>query len=982
MRALSMHEITPGPRRYGDWLLLLSSAAVIVLVFWRLALTDLIIGRGDLFFYFYPYRDYASQSILNGRVPLWNPHLFMGVPFFANSQAGVLYPLNLLVAGLPVARQVNFSLVVHAVLAGCGTYLWARTRLRLGRSGSFLSTLVFAAGGYLVAQIEHLNQFQVLVWLPWLLWIYDAPRVRGSSLLANLRASLTRIGAMAIVFTLQVLAGHMQSVFICFLGLAAYALLPLVWRKLRRRDVGASLALSAAVLLAAIGSAALLAAVQLLPTFELSRLSVRSGGLDLNEAVSFSLSPDLLPRALLPSWGKAVFAEYIAYIGVVGLGLALFGIWAVVRMEQQSSTELIHGDSVDAALTQREEHARLGALVLALVGLFLALGGFNPVYVLLVKVIPGFASFRAPARWLVLYAVGMAGLVGIGSDTITDHLVRISAQKRPSCRRILIFGFGVLGVAVLWALLGERLAPDRHRDLVPPLEMATILSWFVAATAFGLIVCAWFVSQRADSRRALKSVLVSLVVLELFAASVYLPLNRATAPGALTSLRPAVAHLLTAADEVGQTPPARFLSISDILFDPGDKDDLEIILDPQLSRDAVYDFLIATKQKEVLIPNLPLYYRLPAMDGYDGGILPLKRYVVLEQLYLPEGEIAFDGRLREYLEAIPDGRWLSLFNVRYIITDKVGDAWYDDVFFDMQMGAMLVDADEATAGEVPHMRATALGVVYDADAPDAGARVATFFLTFDDGETVALPLLADQAPETPDGTTVARLSWDRPERVSGIRVVADPESGRVDVRAISLIDERTGAFIPVTFSDSGRFRLVHSGDVKIYENLDVQPRANFVPNALVARDDDEALALMRDPAFDPASMVVLSGDGAAQDTAFLNPDTYPAAGGHASTEIIDYEPERIVVGIDAESDGWLVLSDAWYPGWQASLDGATVPVERANVLFRAVRVPKGEHQIEWVFRPTTVRYGAFVSLGSALLMVSIGVVIWNRAKAN
>jgi hypothetical protein len=852
----------------------------------------------------------------------------------------------------------------------------------LSHSGSFLSTLVFAAGGYFVAQIEHLNQFQVLAWLPWLLWIFDGPPARRASLFTGLRASLARIGALAMVFALQVFAGHMQSVFICIVGLAAYVLLPAVWRKARRRDVGLSLALSVAVLVGATASAAFLAAVQLLPTFELSRLSVRSGGLDLNEALSFSLSPDLLPRALLPSWGEALFAEYIAHIGVVGLGLALFGIWAVAKMEQQSSTGKIYDDNVDSALVQRE-HARLGALALALVGLFLALGGFNPVYVLLVKVVPGFASFRAPARWLVLYAVGIAGLVGIGFDAISDHLVRDSATNyRASCRRIWTIGFGTLGVAALWALLGERLASERHLDLVPSLEIATILAWFAAAIAFGLAVCALFASQRAVTRRALKYLLVSIVVLELFAASVFLPLNRATAPGALTSLRPAVAQLLTAADEAGQGPLARFLSISDILFDPGDKDDLEIILDPQLSRDAVYDFLVATKQKEVLIPNLPLYYRLPAMDGYDGGVLPLDRYVALEQLYLPEGEIAFDGRLREYLNAIPDGRWLSLFNVRYVITDKVGDAWYDDVFFDMQMGATLANGGEATAGDVPQMPATALGVVFDADAPDVGARVAVFYVTFADGETVSLPLLADKAPATPDGTTVARLRWGGPEQVRSIRVVADAESSRVDVRAISLVDERTGAFIPVTLSDSGRFRLVHSGDVKIYENLDVLPRANFVRHAVFVSDDEEAVSVMRGSAFDPRSTVVLSGDGSAGDNTSLNLDETTVPRGHAATQIIHYGPERIVVRVNAQTSGWLVLSDAWYPGWKASVDGVEVPVERADVLFRAVRVPTGEHQVEWVFHPTTYRYGALISLGSALLLVSFGVLLWIRAKAN
>ena len=78
--------------RGRGWLAILSLVGLVVVVFWRLALTELIVGRGDLFFYFYPYRDFASAAARAGRVPLWNPYLFMGAPFLANSQVGSALP--------------------------------------------------------------------------------------------------------------------------------------------------------------------------------------------------------------------------------------------------------------------------------------------------------------------------------------------------------------------------------------------------------------------------------------------------------------------------------------------------------------------------------------------------------------------------------------------------------------------------------------------------------------------------------------------------------------------------------------------------------------------------------------------------------------------------------------------------------------------------------------------------------------------------
>src|SRR5574341_1619095 len=59
---------------------------LVLLFFWKLAFTNLILARGDTFLYFYPYWDYRARILLSGHLPLWNPYLFMGAPFLANSQ--------------------------------------------------------------------------------------------------------------------------------------------------------------------------------------------------------------------------------------------------------------------------------------------------------------------------------------------------------------------------------------------------------------------------------------------------------------------------------------------------------------------------------------------------------------------------------------------------------------------------------------------------------------------------------------------------------------------------------------------------------------------------------------------------------------------------------------------------------------------------------------------------------------------------------
>jgi uncharacterized membrane protein YfhO len=72
-------------------------------------------------------------------------------------------------------------------------------------------------------------------------------------------------------------------------------------------------------------------------------------------------------------------------------------------------------------------------------------------------------------------------------------------------------------------------------------------------------------------------------------------------------------------------------------------------------------------------------------------------------------------------------------------------------------------------------------------------------------------------------------------------------------------------------------------------------------------------------------------------------------------------PDRLVVDVDASAPGHVVVVEAYAAGWQATVDGAPAPVWRANVLFRAVPVPAGRHEVEMRYRPPSVWWGAVLS---------------------
>lgn len=935
----SHHPASPLSLKRQDLIALGALLALVLSFFWKLAFTNLIIARGDIFYYFYPYRDFAAQAVRAGRVALWNPYLFMGAPFMANSQAGFFYPLNLLMAWLPATRAINWTIVLHIFIAASGAYAFARSTrsVRLSSAAAFLAAISFGLGGYLGTQIEHVNQLQGLAWLGWIFLAYEFAVTSNSEF--GIR-NLTWI-PLALLIAVQLLAGHTQSVFITLVGLGGYALWqigesifvarPRGWRAcaLLITDYALPLILAALV---AIG----LSAIQLIPTLELTRNSARSGGLPTNLAVSFSLDPRLLGRALLPDYEGALPAggEFTAFFAVTTLMLMTLG-----------------------TLTLKHATPRVRAVaVVAFSGLFFALGGYSPLYYLLLK-IPGFDLFRAPARWIVLFAFAGALLAGVGLDAVRAR--RVSWKQLLSAALL-----SALLIALVWFSAG--LTPAGASGPLERPAAPSLLLWLGALLAALTLTAYTVLVPRSSSSRRISIGFITFYLLllatgELFLATRPLTYNaRATAPDALLSLRPPVTYLMQAGQ--GATPPDRFLSISDIFFDPGDATELRAIFGDQLPATAFYDLIVATKMKEILAPNLPLYYRTPAVDGYDGGVLPLRTYLEFQKLFLDPALIQTDGRLREQLKAIPAARWLDLMNARYIITDKVGDQWYDGVLHDLRFTVPLAARDVVSTTQLPSLRADALSVVYT--DPQGAGTLAQIDLTFDDGTTRQLAM-RDQPIETKEGRSAVRLTWDQPRRVTALRLTGVEG---VTLHGLALIDQAVGAFQSFVVAPQGEFKLVHSGDVKIYENSTVLPRAFWVGDVLPAASEAAAIQFMQAQTFDPAKMVVVAEEGATEGRRERE-QPRPVSPSPPAT-IVSYSPEQVVMEVNAPQAGYLVLTDAYYPGWTATVDGQPARIERADLMFRAVQVSAGQHRVELRYEPASFSIGRLISIGVAVILVA------------
>lgn len=960
----------------------LSAASVlalfVLLLFYRLLFTDRVLASGDILHYFYPYRDYAAASLRAGRIPFWNPYIFMGAPFLANPQAAALYPLHWPLSWLPVTRQLYWSGAIHAWILALGGYALMR-RWGMGWLAAVGTGLVLAGSGFYGGLLGHSNQMNGAAWLPWLLWALEgrwlwekrAERreeregISDSSLLASHSwrcAALLLPFALFVAFTL--LAGHTQTTYINLFGVGAW----LVATSLRSYSRGiVHLAATFVIYVLGVLLGVLLAAAQLLPTLELSQLGLRSGGLSYVDVTSFSLRPLLLHWTLLPSYGlrdlSVVFAtlgytEFVAYVGAVGFLLALVAV--VTRLQAAAGRR--------PWTVGHWPLAALCGLFFAGLGLFLALGRWNPFSFLFYYVIPGFDLFRTPARWMMLYTLGMAVLAGAGMEWFWRRLGDVNGGRAVSLR---------------WS-------------------------------------------------RAAGAALLAILAFDLLLAARALPHTQPTAPQAVYDVRTAPAHLLTEPQRALHPAAAgRLLSISDITFDPGDMSDWRRILRggarPQVSEAAFTEFIIALKSQEILAPNLSLQWRIPSVDGFDGGVLPLQRYNAYLSLLIPPDELVPDGRVREQLQTIPSGHILEVMDARFVVTDKVRDLWFDGVYYDRQIGATLNGngaSDSAGDGarltvDVPYsFVATAVDVIgyltSDADGPQAGAanQPVAEVTALVGGERLAIGRLlagsgggafgaaglqlafagsGEVSVVFRDGKTgqeeyLARFPLPEAARLEHLEIslVEGRASTGLAVQAVTLIDERTNTFVPLLPSDRGSFRRVHSGDVKIYERLGGSGRAQLVESVRRVSSLDEAVAALRDIVKDGAAQAAVVEAGAEVVAEWGLADLGGVPAGRGAVSIISYAPERVVIGVSSERAGFLVLKDAYYPGWRAAVNGEAVDVVPANVLFRGVPVPAGESEVVFSYMPTAWLTGLGLSLAGGLLWLVLAsltyIDAWRRKR--
>jgi len=195
----------------------------------------------------------------------------------------------------------------------------------------------------------------------------------------------------------------------------------------------------------------------------------------------------------------------------------------------------------------------------------------------------------------------------------------------------------------------------------------------------------------------------------------------------------------------------------------------------------------------------------------------------------------------------------------------------------------------------------------------------------------------------------------------------------------------TGDFAPPL---SGYDLLAADEGVTLYENTKAMPRAFFAIETIEVPSHIEALRVLSSSDFDPHSTVVIEQ----ATTAAASPQTGSVRVSNfndrysqlfsgmlllapATATIIDDKRNRVTIQTENGADGLLVLSDNYYPGWRAYVDGVAAEILRANCTMRAVKVPTGSHLVSFVFMPASFIASTYVSLGAAGLTLAALILL-------
>ncbi|MBL8045391.1 MAG: oligosaccharide flippase family protein [Anaerolineales bacterium] len=445
----------------------------------------------DLVLENYLWKKFTIESAQGGEIPLWNPHLFTGVPFLAAGQHSALYPFSILYYVLPLSLAYGWFTVSQLWLAGVLMYVFLRV-LGLHRYSAVFGAVLYELCGFMTASVVFQMIIAAAAWLPLVLTSIELI-ARQQPALGGRPATVPWVALGAVGVGMQLLAGHVEITYYTLMVSGAFALWRLAVVRANGRPPLRVIFRRAIAMLAVPLLGVALGAVQFVPLYELASNSFRTGRATFDEIRGWAFPLRHALIYLIPNfygspahhnyldlfsgqwqaaplnnqtifWGIKNYVEGATYLGVLPLLLAPLAVlnWWRSRSPNHSITQS-------------------PVFFFSLLSIFALLFAFgSPLYALIFW-LPGISQLHSPFRWVWPLALSVAVLAAYGLEYLENRASNTERRKRATRRwgLVEILAWGAMGGGVL-TLLALSLAwwqfarlENFFNRLVPELALAS-----------------------------------------------------------------------------------------------------------------------------------------------------------------------------------------------------------------------------------------------------------------------------------------------------------------------------------------------------------------------------------------------------------------------------------------------------------------------------------------------------------------------------
>ncbi len=889
---------------------------------WRSLRPDLIPHNGllsDLVLENAVWKLHIRRTLAQGQLPLWNPQIFTGIPFLAAGQASVLYPLSLLFYVLPLEAAYGWFTALQLAIAGMNMYVLGRT-LRLGPVAALLSGVVFMFSGFLVVSVVFTMVIAAAAWLPLLLALVEhVIRKQEEKGLTSFRP-VPYVVAGAAVIGIMTLAGHPEFFYYTLLVTGMYAAVRLAVAWGRLRTAGP--VPSPATHMASRGEVLALRRVASLAAWLLVMVALGLG------AGAVQLIPLYELVTLNFREGSASYAQVVGWA------------WPTRHLLTFLLPDIFGNPSHHAWFDLwrlRWEPARVNALGQPIDTIFWGIKNY----------VEG-GNYLGILTWLL---AGIAILAGGGWRMAGREKARSASTPSQAPRRLTTPTWIFTGLAVVSLLFafGTPLYALLFYGLPGWKQLHSPFRWVFPFTV-SMAILAGIGLQQIDDRRSKRQSLMPA----LRPLIVFLPLAAILA-GAAALLAVAVSYFV----------PGPFIALGQRILEGSD-----------LARMAFADGRMFWGYQSVNLVKFGVFallsggalwalgvgrWKLGVGENGDseGSQSPVSSrqspnslvtqllisrvpvtlllvLIVLLDLYAIHGRFnpATDPALSplvnvppvvEFLETSDEGRQAEAPLWRFTTLDRPGAKTFN-ANVGMYYGWQDIRGYDSI---IPKQYVALMNRLADQSGELLYNRIAPLYTDGSDFSTLDNPLL--------DLLNVRYLltELELPPRPDWVKVYDD-------------------------------------GVMRVYENQEVLPRVFIVPEAQVMPPEEQPLLTA------PLDRVVFLEEAPADERGLV-----PAGPQVMEARISRYTADDAFVDVNLSDRGWLVFTDAYFPGWKAFLrpfggdesQEVELPIYRADGAFRAVYIPEqGQWTVRFTYSPMSFKLGLYVSFLAG--MTGLLLLLW------